>query len=165
MVVIVCGLPGSGKSYFASHLASVLHAEYINSDKLRKELGAAGKYSLGDMLAIYNELVRVTGEILKQKQIIVVDATFYLDSMRQMFQSRVRHWRSEICFIHVYADESLVRERLSKPRTDSEADFKVYLHIKDQFEKIEGPHLEIESTNDNLTSMLDKAVAYITGLK
>lgn len=165
MVVIVCGLPGSGKSYFASNLASVLHAEYISSDKLRKELGALGKYSLGDRLAIYDEMVKVVSELLKQKQTVVVDATFYLDSMRRVFQSRVRQWCSEICCIHVFADESLVRERLTKPRMDSEADFKAYLYIKDQFEKIEGPHLEIESTDDNLTSMLDKAIAYITGLK
>lgn len=165
MVVIVCGLPGSGKSYFASQLASVLHAEYINSDKLRKELGASGKYSLGDRLAIYDELVRAASELLKQGRTVVVDATFYLDSMRRMFQSGVRQWCSEIICIHVFADESLIRERLSKPRTDSEADYKVYLYLKDQFQKIEGPHLEIESTNDNLKSMLDKAMAYITGLK
>lgn len=163
MVVIVCGLPGSGKSHFASHLASFLHAEYINSDKLRKELGSSGRYTLEDKLFIYNEMLKVTSEFLKEKKTTVVDGTFYLDSMRQMFQAEVKQMGSDIYFIRVYANESLVRERLSKPRKYSEADFKVYLHIRDQFEEIRTPHLELESTNENLASMLDKAIAYING--
>ena len=38
MIVIVFGLPGSGKSYFASHLASMINADYINSDKVRRTM-------------------------------------------------------------------------------------------------------------------------------
>lgn len=164
MVVIVCGLPGSGKSYFASQLASMLHAEYINSDKVRKEVGASGNYSLNDKLAIYSEMVKIMRGLLKEKKTIVVDATFYLDSMREMFQIEAKQWLADICFIYVHANESLVRERLSKPRADSEADFNVYLKIRSQFEKIKVPYLELESSNENLTSMLDEAMAYISGL-
>ncbi|MBA4056434.1 MAG: hypothetical protein C0490_17090 [Marivirga sp.] len=164
MVVIICGLPGSGKSYFASQLASVIRAEYINSDKVRKDLGASGKYSLDDKLAIYREMVKMSREFLKKNKSIVVDATFYRDSMREMFQSEAKQLGSDIYFIHVHADESLVRERMTKPRADSEADYKVYLYIRDQFEEINVPHLKLESTNGNLTSMLDKAVTYINGV-
>ncbi|HUZ58418.1 MAG TPA: AAA family ATPase [Hanamia sp.] len=37
MIVIVFGLPGSDKSYFASRLAKMIHAGHVNSDKVRKE--------------------------------------------------------------------------------------------------------------------------------
>jgi len=35
MIIIVFGLPGSGKSYFASKLAERINARYINSDVIR----------------------------------------------------------------------------------------------------------------------------------
>ena len=44
MIVIVMGLPGSGKSYFASRLAAAIHATYISSDKVRKILIARRTY-------------------------------------------------------------------------------------------------------------------------
>jgi predicted kinase len=164
MTVLVCGLPGSGKSYFASHLASVLKAEYISSDKVRKELGASGRYSLNDKLVIYTEMISIARRFLKENKSVVIDATFYLDSMRTMFITEAKAWRSDIFFIHVYANESLVKERLNKPRMDSEANYSVYLDIGRQFEKISQPHLELESTQQNITSMLNRAIAYISGL-
>ena len=33
MIIIVLGLPGSGKTYFASRFAKLIHADYINSDR------------------------------------------------------------------------------------------------------------------------------------
>lgn len=36
MIFIVFGLPGSGKSYFASHLAEMKNAQYINFDRLER---------------------------------------------------------------------------------------------------------------------------------
>jgi predicted kinase len=44
MIVIVFGLPGSGKTHFASWFANLINAEYINSDRLRKQRTAPAKY-------------------------------------------------------------------------------------------------------------------------
>ena len=46
MVVIVFGLPGSGKSYFASRLAGIISADYINSDRVRREIPIPGLEAL-----------------------------------------------------------------------------------------------------------------------
>jgi predicted kinase len=45
MTVIVFGLPGSGKSYFATRLAELLNASYISSDQLRMQLYAKRTYT------------------------------------------------------------------------------------------------------------------------
>ncbi|SFP80598.1 hypothetical protein SAMN05444277_10244 [Parafilimonas terrae] len=34
MIVIIAGLPGSGKSYFAGRIAQMLSVAYINNDKI-----------------------------------------------------------------------------------------------------------------------------------
>lgn len=38
MIVIVLGLPGSGKSYFAARFAELIHADHVNSDRVRKSM-------------------------------------------------------------------------------------------------------------------------------
>lgn len=161
MIVIVAGLPGSGKSYFAEQLASRIGADYINSDLVRKTLGALGSYTLNDKLVIYNKMVKLAEESLKKQKAVIIDATFYLQSMRNMFAELARKQASVMHLIMVYADESLIKQRLSVPRKDSEADFEVYNQIKEQFEKLTFPHLELESTNDNIETMLHRAASYI----
>lgn len=161
MIIVVLGLPGSGKSYFASRLAARLRAEYINSDKVRKSMGSQGRYSLKDKLAVYTEMVKMTDRLLDENKVVVVDATFHLQSMRNLFLKEASKRLARIWFIHVKANEALIHDRLNKPRADSEADFKVYQDIRDQFQELTNHHLELESTNDNITSMLNKAIEYI----
>ena len=57
MVVIVFGLPGSGKSYFASRLAKKLEADYISSDQVRKKLFTRPDYSEEGKKQVYKKLV------------------------------------------------------------------------------------------------------------
>lgn len=164
MIIIVAGVPGSGKSYFAEKLAAKLGAAYVNSDGIRKEMNALGKYSLRDKMVVYEKMAGLTKEILKEQPTVVVDATFYHDSMRELFYRVARDCSSGICWILVTASEALVRTRLGKPRVNSEADFGVYQKIRDQFEEMTMPHLTMESKNDNIKSMLTKAIAYITNV-
>lgn len=161
MIVLIAGLPGSGKSYFAVKLSAKLGAMYISSDKVRNELDALGKYSLKNKMEVYVEMVKIANRFLMDHKTVVVDATFYLNSMRSLFYKLAKMQKSEICLIYINASEALIKKRLSKPRQDSEADFKVYEKIRDQFQEITTPHLKLESTNDNITSMVDKAVEFI----
>jgi predicted kinase len=161
MIIIVAGLPGSGKSYFAEKLAAKLGVAYVNSDVIRKEIDARGKYSLKEKLVVYEKMAGLVKEILKEQPTVVVDATFYHDAMRKLFHTIAKECSSGICWIHVTASEALIRARLRKPRVNSEADFGVYQEIRDEFEAMTMPHLTLESANDNIIAMLTKAVAYI----
>jgi predicted kinase len=161
MIVLIAGLPGSGKSYFAVKLSAKLGAMYISSDKVRKGLDALGKYSFKNKMEVYFEMVKMANRLLLDQKTVVVDATFYLNSMRTLFYKLAKTHNSEICLVYINANEALIKERLSKPRQDSEADFKVYEQIRDQFQPINTTHLKLESTNDNVTSMVDKALEFI----
>ena len=160
MIVIVFGLPGSGKSYFASLLSTLINAEYINSDQVRKHMPGKRTYSLNEKLSVYQEMLLQMKEFLKQKRNLVLDATFYKNDIRKKFMNGAG-LNSDITFIEVIADESLIRERLKTPRLDSDADFKVYKLIKEQWEPLYEPHLILRSTNDNIAEMLLKAADYL----
>ena len=161
MIILVAGLPGSGKSYFASQLALKIDASYINSDLVRKALGTLGKYTFKDKLEVYSKMVSLAESSLRKGRPAIVDATFYLQSTRNMFIELARKYASVIHMIVVYADEGLIKQRLSLPRKDSEADFSVYKQVKTEFEGLKFPHLELESTDDNIETMLNRAVNYL----
>ena len=164
-IIIVSGLPGSGKSYFARALAQRLGASYINSDIIRNEEGARGKYSISDKVRIYKIMAERASENISAGKSVVVDGTFYMNAMVRLFMTLSTTLSIPIHFILVVADEDLVRQRLSRPRQDSEADFNVYLKIKERLEPLQIPHLTIQSGEDNIDQMLATAIDYLQKMK
>lgn len=163
MIILVAGLPGSGKSYFAERLANELDAVYINSDRVRIALQAAGKYSFEDKLLIYKEMMLKATQAIEQRRDVIVDATFYHHTMRETFLRLADGYNAGIRVIEVVADEELIRQRLQKPRKYSEADYRVYEIVRDDFEEITMPHLILQSTDNNLEEMLKQAEDYVEG--
>ena len=161
MVLIVFGLPGSGKSYFACRLAEQIHAEYSNSDQLRMQMIAERSYSDTEKLQVYDAMLSAMTNAIKQQKDIVLDATFYKHSIRTAFEERAAALHASILFIEVKATEEIIKERISKPRKLSEADFDVYLKLKKINDPLLQEHLVLHSTNNNIQSMLQDAMAYI----
>lgn len=161
MIVVVSGLPGSGKSYFAEALSRRLGAVYISSDHIRNSMRARGKYSFEDKLKVYHTMAEYTSANVSAGNHVVVDATFYRRTMVDVFTGLAAALSSKIHFIHVTADEELIKIRLNKPRKDSEADYDAYLKVKQQFEPLQVSCLTLRSENDNVDTMLEIALEYI----
>ncbi|CAG5017861.1 hypothetical protein DYBT9275_05861 [Dyadobacter sp. CECT 9275] len=161
LVIIVSGLPGSGKSYFAHRLAEVLKAVYLNSDKIRISLQARGKYTLDDKMYIYQAMSKLTERHLSRGETVIADATFYHHAMRDLFSGIALKHNCRIVFILVIASEELVRERLAMPRAESEADLGVYQSMKGLFEPYLNEHLILHSGTDNISEMLTLATSYL----
>lgn len=161
MLILIAGLPGSGKSFFGQKLAESIGATYLNSDKVRMDLDAKGKYTDHDKLIVYQQMADKTSEALNDGLDVVVDATFYRRSLRQLFERFDNIYNVPLYLIEVRADESTTKKRLSVARDLSEADFKVYERIRDDFEEITEPHLTLTSTDYNIEEMLGDALLYI----
>lgn len=164
MIVVVMGLPGSGKSFFASRLATAIHADHISSDKLRKKMIERRTYSIKEKDLVYDEMLKEMRNGIKQGKNLVLDATFYKNETRNKFEEETRDG-GKIVFMEIIADETLIKERLQSPREDSEADFTVYKIIQQQWEPIKEQHLILQSTNDNIESMLEEAITYLHSKK
>ena len=159
MTIIVFGLPGSGKSFFASALAELMGAEYIKTDSVRAQ-SFNRSYSMEDKLQVYDAVLNRTIEMLQEKKNVVVDATFYKYDIRQKFNDQCKEF-GDVYFIEVQADELVIRERLKTPRIDSDADFEVYKKVKTDWEPLTEDHLVLQSTNTNREEMLEKAITYL----
>jgi hypothetical protein len=158
MIVVVLGLPGSGKSYFAQRLAELINATYVNSDRLRKELFPKRTYSELERAKVYDAMLKRMDEAIDQEKNLVLDATFHTNKTREPLMAKSR---GEVFFIEIQADEDVLRERLKEKRPYSEADLGVYRLIKQLWEPLERPHLTLQSTNNNIETMLQKALKYL----
>jgi len=161
MIIVVYGLPGSGKSYFAKKLSEQLQADYVNSDVLRHEQKALGKYSAEDKLQIYELMADQMTKAIECQKDIVLDATFYQAHIRDKFIKLATELKSKVCFIEIWAKDEIIRKRLSKKREFSEADYSVHRIVKERFEPYSGDQLRLESGEDNIDQMLERGVAYV----
>ena len=165
MVIIVFGLPGSGKSYFASRLARQLEAAYVSSDELRMKLIPRRTYTDDEKRMVYDQMVQAMSDALFDKKTVVLDATFYKKAIRARFDQAADEFNEKIIYIEVTAPENIIEERLKLPRTYSEADIEVYKKLKETAEPLSQPHLVLVSTNDNISPMLHDAIQYIETIR
>lgn len=160
MIVMVMGLPGSGKTYFASRLAKAIDAEYLSSDRLRKTIITKRTYSEKEKGSVYDEMLLRMRKVVKKKKDIVLDATFYKSSIRKKFIME-GEGLDDLILIEIIASEPVIEQRLKKIREDSEADFRVYKIIKAEWEPVVHHHLILQSENDNIEDMLHTAISYL----
>ena len=164
MVIIVFGLPGSGKSYFATRLAAKLDAIYVNSDQLRMNMFSTRTYTDAEKLLVYDSMSAAMTDALITNRAIVLDATFYKEAIRNSFEQKAAAFNERIIYIEVTAPEDIIAERLERPRY-SEADFAVYLKLKALFEPMQQEHLVLISSNSDIAPALLQAIEYINTAK
>lgn len=161
MLILVAGLPGSGKSFLAEKLALQLSATYLNSDQIRIKSGATGKYTYKDKLVVYQQMCTEASLAIRKEKNVVVDATFFNHTLREIFVKLARTCGTQLHVIEVIAEESLIKKRLAKERKYSQADYLVYEKIRDEFEEITMPHLVLISTDNNIEDMMAAALHYL----
>lgn len=162
MLILIMGLPGTGKTTFARALSGRIGAVHLNSDIVRRELGKRGAYTPADKESVYRELYRRTETYLRRGRDVIVDSTFFKKSIRDPYFQLAERYGVPVQLILLQAGEETLKERLSKPRPDSEADYDVYRKIKAAYEAPDPPFLELHSDRESMEEMLEK-VAVATG--
>lgn len=161
MIILVFGLPGTGKTYFAEHLAEKLGVVHLNTDIVREKLHLKGSYDEKTKQQVYNELFKQVQMELKKGASLIVDGTFHLNRRREQLEKLSAEENNTMCCIEIKAEEKTVRRRLKKSRKHSEAGFDVYKTIKNDFEPPDIDYLELWSDKEDIEEMIIKAQKYI----
>jgi predicted kinase len=160
-LILVFGLPGSGKTTFARALAERRGASHFNSDIIRDQMGLLGQYDASSKKQVYDSLENAVRQALIEKKRVVIDATFFKESLRQPFLQIAREVGVPHFWIELKTDPEVVRQRVSKKRPYTEADFEVYQNVKAAFEPLDEAHLTLLSDNSNLDQILEIAEKYL----
>jgi predicted kinase len=166
MLIIVCGLPGSGKSSLSKQLAKRFSAVHLNSDAIRKELFPKPSYSEEEKKTVYMEMARQAGEILGRGNNVIADATFSRKEYRRVLDAVAARTGTAVFTIKCILHEGETRKRLEmrkmSGKNPSDADYDVYVKLKETFEPLEGPHLEVDYMRPK-KEVLKKVEEFISG--
>lgn len=138
-LVLIGGLPGTGKSTLARELAGRAGFEVVSSDVVRKELaglepsGRAGAdfgrglYTTEWNDRTYTECLRRAEEHLFEGRRVIVDASFREEARRRLFLDAARSWGVPGLLLICTADRAVVERRLrARTRDVSDADVNIY---------------------------------------
>jgi aminoglycoside phosphotransferase family enzyme/predicted kinase len=153
-LLLVAGLPGTGKSTLAKGLSELANFSLIRSDVVRKELAAsltlrvgiqrtptrsvseAEIYSSGWTDRTYAECLDRAEKLLFQGKRVIVDATFREEKKRKDFLELATRLAVPAAFLVCKADPEIIRSRLAERKDDvSDADWGVYRKAVEQWEE------------------------------
>ncbi|MFM9947050.1 MAG: AAA family ATPase [Saprospiraceae bacterium] len=163
-MVLIAGLPGTGKSTVARAFVEHYGGVHISSDSTRKAMNLRGHFDPEDKKKVYQAMLDKAQTALLAGQSAIVDSTFIHASVRNAFESVARACGVPFFWVEMRADENSIRERLKTPRTDSEADFSVFLALREQSEPLRTPHLELWSEKLPLDEMVQAIYHYTLSL-
>jgi predicted kinase len=151
MIIIICGLPGVGKTTVAKGLAPLLNAVILTTDKIRKELFSKPMYGQRERRLIYDVMILMAKYLDTAGINCILDATFTRESSRREIQKKIGLASKDIRIIECICPEDIVLSRLRQRKYDySDADSSVYRKMKRIYEPVKVEHLTVD------TSMLSK---------
>ncbi len=130
VVVLTCGLMGTGKSTVGGALATALGASMLRSDAVRKELAGAeaatgagasfgeGIYSEAFNRRTYDRLLESALQEADRGRSVVVDASFGRRRERERFLEEMRVVGVNAVVVHLQCDRALALERLDRRRAE-----------------------------------------------
>jgi predicted kinase len=162
-IIVVSGLPGTGKSYFCRQLAERLPFLILESDALRKQLFPKPTYSAEESVSLFRAIYQLIEDFLKKGIPLILDATNLEERYRERIYNIAEKADAKLTLVSVKAPPELVQKRLKK-RTEnknvhdnSDADWAVYQKMKPAVEIIRRKHFSVDTSQD-ITPVIDKVV-------
>ncbi len=154
VLIIISGLPGTGKSYLARRLIDRLPAVIVESDHVRKVLFPQPDYSGPESMWVHRIAHAVTERLLKAGYRVIYDATNLIEWHREKIYRIAEKVGARLVVVQVVAPEEVIRRRLAQrartrePGDVSDATWEVYEHLKRRVDPLRRPHLVVDTSGD-----------------
>ena len=151
-LVVLVGLPASGKSRVAGELRKRTGAVVFESDALRRFLFPQRTYSARESQQLFAAIHAAIDELLSEGATVVLDATNLAEAERAPLRDMAARWDARLVFVRVTAPDSLIRRRLANRSVDdidgSEADDRVYERMRSRVEELRQPHHIVDTSQE-----------------
>ena len=162
-LIVVSGLPGTGKSYFCRQLVEKLPFVILESDALRKTLFPSPTYTASESSRLFQAIHHLMEGLLKKGIPLILDATNLSERFREYLYHIADRLNAKLILVRVEAPPEVVYQRLKARAEDtnlesnSDADWTVFQKMKPTVQKIQRNHFAVDTSRD-ITPVLDKIV-------
>lgn len=153
-LLIMVGLPGTGKSSVVEGLQARIACTVISTDGIRLQMRQQPTYTAAEMMLVYEVCYSIIESRLQDGQRVVFDASNYLAARREHVSRIARRTGAPVAVCYVQASQAAIRERLrrrvqgQRRESDlSDADWSVYKWMVEAQEPVVGEHLILDSTS------------------
>jgi predicted kinase len=176
LLVVMCGLSGTGKSFVAGALAGRLGCALTSTDAIRHDaeqaLGPAGYgeagYTERDRDRVYESLCARADEHLAAGVGVVLDGTFMDRRHRDLARRVAERSQSPAFFVEITADDRTVRERLAARDASgsvSDARWDTYVEQRARFDPLDdvppSSMIRLDTSAQPLDVLIQRAIAEI----
>jgi len=151
-LVVVSGLPGTGKSLFCRELRRRTGVAVLESDALRKLLFSRPSYSSEESQRLFAAIHTAIARLLAAGISCTLDATNLKERHRQPLYDIAEELGAKLILVEVTAAPDVVRRRLAA-RTNygdalSDAGSVVYERMRREVEEIQREHFQVNTAAD-----------------
>jgi predicted kinase len=161
VLVVISGLPGTGKSYFSKQLAEKVPFLVLESDALRKILFSPPDYSSKESSQLFRAIHLLLREFLKKGIPLILDATNLSERFREHLYAIVNRLDVKLVLVRVEAPPEVVRRRLESRAGNSEnksdASWSVYRRMLSSVDRIQRNHYVVDTSQD-VSPVIEKIV-------
>lgn len=146
MIIIICGLPGVGKSTLAGALAPIINATVLSSDRIRKEIFPSPTYSPFERKLVYDMMATIARYLNDAKVSCVLDATFNREASRTGIKKILGLGDGQFHIIECVCPKEVALSRLESRRDDySDATGEVYNRMQKIYEPVRAAHITADT--------------------
>jgi hypothetical protein len=164
-IIVVSGLPGTGKTYFSQRLAERLHYVILESDDLRKQLFSRPTYAPSESTYVFRIIHLLIQDLLKKGISLILDATNLTEKYRERLYNIAERADARLVLVNVKAPPELVQKRMKaragKTGNKSDAGWSVYQQLAETAETITRRHYTVDTSRD-ITPVIDKIVKEVS---
>ena len=156
-LILMAGLPGSGKSTFARRLAVETGAVLLESDALRQLLFGGPTHQASESRALFAAMFDAAGKLLRSGYTVIIDATNLKRSDRRPAHELASATGAHLVIAQTVAPEAAILDRLDRraagfdPADHSLAGVAVYRHMAEEAQPILEDHWQIDTSDERAT--------------
>ena len=158
-LILLAGLPGTGKTHFARELANRVPLLILESDRLRKVLAPQPVYTAGESARLFSACHLLIEEYLAQGRRVLFDATNLTEKFRQPIYKITRRASCPLVLMRFTAPREVVRRRLGErvagmhPEDYSDAGWQIYCRMAPHEEDVQRQHFNVDTSQDTATAL------------
>lgn len=145
-LVLLSGLPGSGKTTFATAFAARVPCTVVESDAIRRSLARQPTYTAKESARVFELVERKAAAALQAGKAVLLDATNLTAGDRERFVNLASRHDVPLIPVRLVAPESVILQRLSKARSGhSQAGPDIYHLMRDRPEPMGVPAVVVDT--------------------